>query len=41
MGQIIDKNNYEMSSVGLSNSELINLGDEAILTISDLNKKFH
>ena len=40
LGQIIDRNNYEMStSVGLSNSELINIGDEAILTISDLNKE--
>ena len=41
LGQIIDKDNYEMlTSVGISDSELINIGDHAVLNSSDLNKEF-
>ncbi len=41
LGQIIDKNNYEIStSLGISDSELFSIGDKAILASDDIEKSF-
>jgi len=41
LGQIIDKNNYEIStSLGISDSELFDIGDAAILSSDDIEKSF-
>lgn len=41
LGQIIDKNNYEIStSLGISNSELFDVGDMAVLSSDDSEKNF-
>ena len=41
LGQLIDKNNYEIStSLGISDSELFNIGDNAILFSDDIKKPF-
>lgn len=41
LGQIIDNNNYEIStSLGVSNSELFDIGDMAVLSSDDSEKNF-
>ena len=41
LGQIIDNNNYEIStSLGISESELFGIGDKAILSSDDLEQSF-
>ncbi len=41
LGQIIDKNNYEMAtSLGVSDSDLFRIGDKAILSSDDIEKSF-
>ena len=41
LGQIIDKKNYEIStSLGITESQLFDIGDKAILSSDDMGKIF-